>query len=564
MMKDTPMMTQYARIKQMHKDAVLFFRLGDFYEMFGPDAKEVSSLLGLTLTQRQGVPMCGIPYHASHAYIARLLKAGKKIAICEQVSVPGKGLMEREVVEIISPGTVVDEDYLDRSQNNYIVAASETAKGLSFAAVDVSTGDFIATWFPAATRVEGLRKELQRLVPREILIQEALLHEDGDLGKLIRGRKGLVVNSLPDWSFDREAAYKRLTGLFGTANLKGFGCDENDPEIVSAGVLIEYLEENAKNQLRHIQNFRKYSDSDYLVLDESTLRNLELVCNLQDGSQRYSLFEILNHTKTAMGSRLLRAWILAPLVDVKAVRERQEIVACLYHDQNRLRRLREELSAVFDLERLSARIALDKAHAKDLCAVCASLAMLCAVQEEMAGTGRGLDPEPLASLKKLQTLLERSIADSPSILLSEGNMIREGYNKDLDKLRAMHSNRKEVLDEYLETEKENCGISSLKIRYNKIIGYFIEVTKANMSAVPRHFIRRQSLVGGERYTTDRLIELETQLNTAEDSIVELERQLFLAVREEAKKHLTELLSAGAFLADIDALQSLAQAATLHG
>jgi DNA mismatch repair protein MutS len=558
------MMTQYARIKQMHKDAVLFFRLGDFYEMFGPDAKEISALLGLTLTQRQGVPMCGIPYHASHAYIARLLKAGKKIAICEQVSVPGKGLMEREVVEIISPGTVVDEDYLERSQNNYIVAASEAAKGLSFAAVDVSTGDFIATWFPAATRGEGLRKELQRLAPREILIQEALLHEDGDLGKLIRGRKGLVVNSLPDWSFDREAAYKRLTGLFGTANLKGFGCDENDPEIVSAGVLIEYLEENAKNQLRHIQNFRKYSDRDYLVLDESTLRNLELVCNLQDGSQRYSLFEVLNHTKTAMGSRLLRAWVLAPLVDVKAVRERQEIVACLYHDQNRLKRLRDELSSVFDLERLSARIALDKAHAKDLCAVCASLAMLCAVQEEMAGTGRGLASAPLASLKKLQTLLERSLADSPSILLSEGNMIRDGYNKELDKLRAMHSNRREVLDEYLETEKENCGISSLKIRYNKIIGYFIEVTKANMSAVPRHFIRRQSLVGGERYTTDKLIELETQLNTAEDSIVELERHLFLAVREEAKTRLTELLSAGAFLADIDALQSLAQAATLHG
>jgi DNA mismatch repair protein MutS len=564
MSKDISMMAQYARIKQLHKDAVLFFRLGDFYEMFGQDAKEVSAILGLTLTHRQESLMCGIPYHASRGYIARLLKAGRKIAICEQISVPGKGLMEREVVEVISPGTVTDEDYLDRSLNNYIVSVAEAAGGLSLAAVDISTGDFIATWFSAEIRADGLRKELRRLSPREILIQEALLHEDEEIEKLVRSQKDLVINTLPDWSFGRDTAYKRLTTLLGTANLKGFGCSPTDPEIISAGVLIDYLEENARNRLLHIRNFRKYSEKDYLVLDDSTLRNLELVRNLQDGSERYSLFEVVNHAKTAMGCRLLRSWILAPLVDAKKIHARQEIIASLYHDQGRLKRLRDKLAGVFDIERLSAKIALDKAHAKDLCAVRDSLVAAFAVHEEMADTGKTLDTAFHFPLKELRDLLERSLADAPSILLSEGNMIRKGYNGNLDRLRAMRSNRKAVLDDYLDAEKKESGISSLKIRYNKIIGYFIEVTKANITSVPKHFIRRQSLVSGERYTTDKLVELETQLNTAEDSIVELEKELFLAVRETAKKHLTELLGAGAFLAEVDALQSFAQAATLYG
>jgi DNA mismatch repair protein MutS len=559
------MMSQYAKIKQRYKDAVLFFRLGDFYEMFQQDAKEVSAILGLTLTHRQGAPMCGIPYHASRTYIERLLKAGKKIAICEQVRLPqnGKGLAEREVVEVISPGTVVDEDYLDRSLNNYIVSLAEVKKGLSLSAVDISTGDFLSTWIPPDNRAEGLRKELHRLSPREMLIQEALLHEDGEIAKLIRGRKDLVVNALPDWSFDRNAAFKRMTELFGVINLKGFGCGDDDPEIVSAGVLIEYLEENAKNKLSHIRNFRKYTDRDYLVLDESTLRNLELVRNLQDGSEKYSLLDVVNYTKTAMGTRLLRAWILAPLVDAKAIIERQEIVARIYHDQSRLRRLRDTLGGVFDLERLSARVALDKAHAKDLCAVRDSLAGAFRVSTEMTAAGKNPPPETLAALEDLHSLLKSSLADSPSILLSEGNMIRDGFNARLDELKNLQSNRKAVLDAYLEEEKKESGIPSLKIRFNKIIGYFIEVTKSYMTAVPAHFIRRQSLVGGERYTTEKLIELETLLNNSEESIIELEKKLFLSVRGKAKEKLRELLEMSAFLAETDVLQSLAQAATLQ-
>jgi DNA mismatch repair protein MutS len=568
--KETPMMSQYTRIKQLHKDAVLFFRLGDFYEMFGHDAKEVSSLLGLTLTQRQGTPMCGIPYHSSSTYIERLLAAGKKIAICEQLTLPGKGLVKREVVEIISPGTVVDEDYLDRSRNNYIVSCAEASGGLSLSAVDVSTGDFIATWFTPQGRTEGLRKELHRLSPREILVQEALLHENREIERLIRGQKDLVVNTLPDWSFERQAAFKRLCALFGTANLKGFGCPDDAPEIISAGVLIEYLEENAKNRLPHIRGLRIYSEKDYLVLDESTLRNLELVRNLQDGSEKYSLFEVIRHTKTAMGTRLLRSWILAPLIDENRIHARQETVAALYHDQSCLKRLRDGLSQVFDLERLCARIALDKAHAKDLCAVRDSLEAAFRFHEEASGLpGRGeakklLSPEDLAALKDLHALLENSLAEDPSILLTEGNMIRGGYNEKLDRMREIQSNQKEVLDEYIAEEKKKSGIPSLKIRYNKIIGYFIEVTKSYMACVPKHFIRRQSLVAGERYTTDELIELETQINSASESIIELEKELFLAVRARAKSRVHAILGMSAFIAEADALQSLAQAATLHG
>ncbi|MDR1933663.1 MAG: DNA mismatch repair protein MutS [Spirochaetales bacterium] len=564
MMKDNSMMSQYARIKQRHRDAVLFFRLGDFYEMFGQDAKEVSALLGLTLTHRQSAPMCGIPYHASHSYIERLLKAGKKIAICEQLSAPGKGLVQREVVEIISPGTVVDEEFLDRSLNNFILSAAEAEKGLSLSAVDISTGDFIATWFAPEERTEGLRRELHRLSPREILIQEALLHEDSEIEKIIRGRKNLVVNSLPDWSFDSQAAYKRLLRLFGTANLKGFGCEETSPEILSAGVLIEYLEENAKSSLSHIKSFRKYQESDYLVLDESTLRNLELVRNLQDGSEKYSLFEVINHAKTAMGTRLLRSWVLAPLVEEKAILARQEIVASVYHDQICLKRLRDQLAKVFDLERLSARIAMGRAHAKDLCAVRDSLKVAFTVHEEMKASGKNIDEAAISSLKELYALLEKSLADFPPIILTEGNMIREGYNHRLDELKGLQSNKKEVLDAYLEQEKKLSGIPSLHMRYNKIIGYFIEVTKSYTASVPGHFIRRQSLVGAERYTTEKLMELERQLLGASDAIVELEKELFLEVRAQAKSRVHGILSAGAFLAEIDALQSLAQAATLHG
>jgi len=563
------MMAQYTRIKQLHKDAILFFRLGDFYEMFHQDAREASAILGLTLTRRNGVPMAGLPYHSSQGYIEKLLKSGKKVAVCEQVRMPrdGKGIADREVVEIITPGTVVDEDFLPRGENNYLLSLSASAGGLSIAAVDLSTGDFSATWVPPGDRLEGLKREMSRISPREILVQESLLNEDGEISRIVTGRKDLAVNALPDWSFDGQDSFRRLTRLLGVGGLKGFGCEADDPALLSVGALIEYLEDNAKNLLVHIRDFKKYSDRDFLVLDESTLRNLELVRNLQDGSGKFTLMEVLDHTRTAMGARLLRRWILEPLVDPEMIIARQELVEKLYRDQGSLSRLRSRLAEVLDLERLAARVALDKAMAKDLLAVRQTLREGAAVSE-IAGalTGGTLSAEAghREELAALEELLGRALHESPPPGLGEGNLIREGYDGKLDELRNLQANRKEVLDRYLEEERAASGIPSLRIRYNKIIGYFLEVTRSFASSAPPHFIRRQSLVGGERYTTERLIELETLLTSASESIVELEKELFLDVRARVKAAMPGLLSMAAFLARTDALQSLAQAATVHG
>jgi DNA mismatch repair protein MutS len=565
----TPMMAQYTRIKQLHRDAILFFRLGDFYEMFRDDAKEASGILGLTLTRRHGVPMCGIPYHASHTYIEKLLRAGKKIAVCEQIRLPkdGKGIADRDVVEIITPGTVVDEDFLDRSSNNYLSSLASEKGGLSFGVVDISTGEFLVTWIPPDRKIDGLKKEMVRLYPRELLVQESLLNEEEEIKKVITNRKDLVINALPDWSFDRQSAFTRLKGLFRVSNLKGFGFDENDPELTAAGVLIEYLEQNAKSILSHIGNIKKYSDRDFLALDDSTLRNLELVQNLQDGGKKYTLLSVLDHTKTAMGSRLMRKWILEPLVSVKDILFRQRTAGALYHDQSTLNLLRLHLTGVFDLERLTARAALDKAHAKDLLAIGNTLTegeKITRLLQRVSFLSDIQIPETMPALEELKDLLEKSIDESPSILITEGHLIRPGYSGELDELKKLQGNRKEVLDKYLDDERASSGISNLKIRYNKIIGYFIEVTKSQTGLVPSHFIRRQSLVNGERYTTERLIELETHLNTAVDTIIELEKKLFLEIRDKVKLKVRELLEFSRFLSLADALQSLAQAATIHG
>ncbi len=564
------MMEQYSRIKQLHRDAVLFFRLGDFYEMFLQDAKEASALLGLTLTKRNGVPMCGIPYHASRGYIARLLKAGKKIAVCEQLRLPegGKGLADREVVEILSPGTVVDEDYLDRGSNNYLASLAAWKDGLSLSAVDVSTGDLVTTRIPAEASLEGLRREMSRLAPREMLVQESLLAGNEGIARFVNDGKGIVVNTLPDWSFDRKVSYERLRKLLGVANLKGFGISEEDPELLSAGVLVEYLEENAKGVLSHIRSIRKYRESDFLSLDESALRNLELVRNIHDGSSAFTLLQALDHTKTAMGSRLLKKWMLQPLVDRDAILARQNAVAALYHDQERLVGLRNLLAEVYDLERLVARVALDKAHGKDLLSIRCTLEEAVKIRsvladEKFAGLSR-IDDSAAGALRDLGEMLGRAIAESPSILLTEGGLIRDGFDEELDGLRSVQANRRQVLESYLDEERRASGIGNLRIRYNKIIGYYLEVTKAQTSLVPSHFIRRQSLVNGERYSTERLAELESLLNNASEKIVELEKKLFLEVRDRVKARIAEITETSRFLAEADTMQALAQAATVHG
>ncbi|GHU64881.1 DNA mismatch repair protein MutS [Spirochaetia bacterium] len=570
------MLDQYRRIKKEHQGEVLFFRLGDFYEMFQDDAVEVSALLNLTLTSRNGQPMCGIPYHAVRSYIARLMRLGKKVAICEQLSEPGKGLIERKVVEIITPGTTIDEDYLDKGSSNYLSCLARTKDFLSFAYIDLSIGDFYATSFPFHNAAEFLKSELERLDVKEMIIQESLLEENAAIRAAIDERTGLVINRWADWLFDKDRSRERLNKQFGAASLKGFGLGENAPEIISAGALLDYLDDTAKTLIPHVRTITVYTDSEFVGIDEATQRNLELIHNLQDGENRFTLLEVMDYTRTAMGRRLLKGRILHPLRDAGKINARLNMVEKLYKTQEKLGRFRDLLAKTPDLERLCSRIAMDKAHGKDMLGVKNALdcfGLICLEghafnfqfeSPEAALLAGEKDSPVLQKLNKLKNLLERGLAEDPSILLTEGKLIREGFNAELDRLSELRDNGRKTLEAYLEEEKNLTGILSLKIRYNRLIGYYFEVNKNHLSKVPSHFIRRQGLATGERYTTNRLGELESEINGASDKIIELEKKLFLEMREQAKNCLESLGAAGRYIAELDTAQSLARAATVHG
>ncbi|MDC7224953.1 MAG: DNA mismatch repair protein MutS, partial [Spirochaetales bacterium] len=568
MSEPTPMMKQYLSIKEQHKDAVLFFRMGDFYEMFRDDAREVSKLLNLTLTKRQGISMCGIPYHASQNYIGRLLKLGRKIAICEQTELPpkGKGLAKREVVEIITPGTIVDENFLDKGSNNYLAAVGYQGDSINFSYIDLSTGAFFTSLTPVEGGAEFLRSELFRLSPGELILQESLL-EKKEFQFLEEGL--FILNKMPDWSFDTRTGEALLRKQFALNSLKAFGIDQESPLVISPGVILEYIEDTAKSLLPHINSLKVYSESDYLALDEATRKNLELVRNLQDGTRNYTLFEILDQTMTPMGTRLLKNWIQHPLKDREPILYRQKRVEILHKEQLMLQKLREDLKPVLDLERLTARVAMDKAHGKNLLAIGKSIAQYRHIMEtfDQNEETKHLLHDPSIShdeLSQLTDLLDRAITDEPSILLTEGRMIREGFNEELDHLKNLKKNSRQILDDYLEKERTESGINNLKIKYNKIIGYFFDVTKSQLDLVPQHFIRRQSLVGSERYTTDRLAQIETEINSASDKIVDLEKELFLQVRGAVKEKMALLQQVSSFFSRIDCLQSLAYCATING
>jgi len=578
--RSSPMLEQYRKIKSENRESVLFFRLGDFYEMFAEDAKEVAALLNLTLTSRNGLPMCGIPYHAAHSYIGRLLRYGKKIAVCEQVSEPavkGRKVMERRVVEVITPGTTVDEDYLDRAQPNYLAGLAARGRFCSFAYIDLSTGGFYATSFPAdGGAAERLGQELERLQVREMLVQESLLGENSGVARALCDRPGLVLNRWADWLFDAEGSRRRLERQFGVAGLRGFGLENDSPEILSAGALLEYLDGTAKSLLPHVRSVTVYGDGEFVGIDESSQRNLELVRNLRDGSVKFTLLEVMDETRCAMGKRLLRRRILHPLRDLGRIRARLDAVETLYRDQSGLGALRELLGKTPDLERLSSRLAMDRAHGKDMLSIKNALVSCAAIKElrdamnfrcELdADSGLGADAgaEDFARLMELRDLLERGICDEPSVLLTEGNLIRENYSPELDALRRLRDSGRQLLEAYLEEEKRVTGIHTLKIRYNRLIGYFFEVTKMHLFKVPGHFIRRQGVVGAERFSTERLAALESDINGAQDKIIALERELFVGIREKAKLVLGELSAEAGRVAETDAAQSLATAASLRG
>jgi DNA mismatch repair protein MutS len=566
------MLDQYRRIKREHRDSVLFFRLGDFYEMFAEDALEVSSLLNLTLTSRNALPMCGVPYHAAQTYIARLLRCGKKVAICEQVSEPGKTkLIERRVVEVITPGTTIEENYLEKGNANYLSSLALCGGFISFAYIDLSTGGFFATSFPLQEAVFYLGMELQKLEIKELIVAESLLKEMPEIAQRLEEKSNLVINRWADWLFDREKSIARLCRQFGTSNLKGFGLNDTSPEIIAAGALLDYLDDTAKGALPHVFTINVYTDNQYVVIDESTQRNLELARNFRDGAEQYSLFEAINETKTAMGRRLLKSRLLHPLKDVSLIQRRLDMVETFYRDQESLSAIRNLLSKTPDMERLASRLAMDKAHGKDLLSIMNALFSLenfketiqtkCGGLFEFSGT---FDKNDFNALEEVRVLLEKGLCENPSILLTEGNLIRPGFNAELDELQKLKNHGRAMLEEYLETEKQLTGINNLKIRYNRLIGYYFEVVNAHLSKVPQHFIRRQGIASGERFSTENLAKLESDINGASDKMIELEKKLFLELREKAKNQLSRMAAAAALIGELDTAQSLAWAATVRG
>lgn len=570
----TPMFDQYERLKAHHRDTILLFRLGDFYEMFGNDAKTGSRLLGLTLTQRQGRPMCGVPHHAAHGYIRRLLSHGKKVAICEQVSQPdGKSLTERAVVEVLSPGSVFDPDFLEANRNNYIVAIgiAEKENILAIGACDISTGEMQLGAYDVShgdSTELVLRRELERLNPGEILVQESLLETSASLQSFSGGGQR-VVNRIPDWGFDTGESYRQLQRQLSVQTLGGFGFDQpDDPALLPAATLLDYLRENAQHSLPHLTNVVRRRDDQFVAMDDATIRNLELLRSMRDGESSHTLIEVLDQGVTAIGSRQLRSWIVEPLRQKEAIEARLRRVDDLYHRQLDLQSLREALKNAADLERLTGRLGVEKAHPKDLLAIASTLNVAATIDPYLPDWFESTylcdSTEESAHLKAVRETIETRIAENPPVVLNEGGIIRPGFDAELDRLRGLKTNGKELLDRYLSEQRAHTGISSLKIKYNRMIGHFFEVPRSQADRVPEAFIRRQSLANAERYTTTRLSEIETELNTADSAAIEREQSLFLALREELIPSIPLLQKVARRLGQIDAIASLAVVATNNG
>lgn len=558
----TPVLRQYVNIKKDYKNEVVFFRLGDFYEMFMDDAVEVSRLLNLTLTHKGEKPMCGIPYHASKVYIARLLRLGKKVVICEQVGDPkSKGLTERKVSEIITPGTAVEEEYLEGNVNNFLASLSITRGIAGFSYIDVTTSAFYATSWHSSKMEENFSKELGRASPREILLPSSLKNNDS-VRLALSENPGMSVSWYPDWDFSSETGFRKLCAHFGTQNLKSFGLEENSPEVAPAGFLLDYLEKTTNSSVPHVDSIKVYHDYNYLIIDDSSRKNLEIVNNLRDSSSQFTLLECVNHAKTAMGSRMIRNWLLFPLTKKEEIEARLDHVSLFFENRNLNSNIREKLEKVLDIERLAGRIAMDRAHAKDLQALKESLIGWISARNELSGYDfASLDEEDAVNIIDL---IQNSILENPSTSLTDGRIIKDGWSEELDHWRNVRDNFDKILSEYEEEEREKTGIATLKIKYTGASGYFIEVSKGKLSAVPPDFIMRRNLVNGDRYTTARLQELERELNEAGTKILQLERDLFVGIRNRLHSYVPYLMQTASEIASTDASSAFAEAALIHG
>ncbi len=557
----TPMMQQYLDIKAKHKDCILFFRLGDFYEMFFEDALLVSRELELTLTGKdcglsERAPMCGVPYHAAATYVSRLIDLGHKVAICEQVTDPAlsKGLVEREVVRIVTPGTVVDPAMLDEKSNSYILCVSFHGKDASLAYTDVSTGEFTVHLVKNAQA--ALRDELTRIQPHEILTDNEITLTES-LGETV------AVSMLPAAAFDRKRAERLLLEHFGGATLDSLGFEPRDKRVIAAGALLYYLQETQKNSLAHITQVTPYQSGDAMYLDRSTRRNLELTESLRSGERRGSLLWLLDKTETAMGARLLKSWVEAPLTNRERIRARLEVVQTLKDHFITADELGETLKQVADLERLLSKISYNNLNARDCLALMRSLACVEPIQKLLgaleAPAIQALT-HTLSPLNALQTLIGQAIHPDAPLALSEGGLIADGYNAELDGYREASLHGKQWILDLEAAERQETGIKNLKIQYNRVFGFYLEVTKSNLDHVPLRYTRKQTLANAERYVTPELSEIERKITGAQQAAYALELQLFAQVRDSISREIPAIQQNALAIKTLDALLSLARVA----
>lgn len=561
--QQTPLMRQYFDIKEKHPGTILLFRVGDFYETFSDDAVLISKELGITLTKRNNggdqTPLAGFPYHALDTYLPKLVKRGYRVAICEQTEDPeqaksaGRKIVNREVTEVTTPGVTMSEKLLDHKRNNYIASVFWTGGTAGVAFSDISTGEFALS---QVSRAE-LDSLMQSLQPSELLLQKKFKNKTPD------ELNGYNITHIDDWVYEGDYGYKLLIDHFKTHSLKGYGVEELEIAHTAAGSLLHYMQETQKSSLAHLRRLYAYENADYMSLDGSTKRNLELTASMQEGGTEGTLVSILDETCTAMGGRLLRKWIMRPLKQVKPVNQRLQAVKVFVNDHNRREELRDELEQVGDLERLISRISVGRTNARDLKQLQLSLAQIPRVKMQLANSDDYLLDSINDRIKLLIDVQERvntALVEEPLASIRDGGMIAEGFNDDLDELREIARNGKKYIAQIKDKLAKEAGIPSLKIGYNKVFGYYIEVTNTHKDKVPEHFIRKQTLVNSERYITPELKEVEEKVLSAEDRSKTLEGELFEELRLYVAEFADDVQQNAQALAELDCIQCFAEVA----
>ena len=558
----TPMMQKYMETKEQYKDCILFYRLGDFYEMFFDDALVASKELEITLTGKscgleERAPMCGIPYHAVEGYLSKLVSRGYKVAICEQVEDPklAKGLVKREVIRVVTPGTNLNVQSLEAGKNNYLLSIAYTPDGIGISAADVTTGDYYVT------EVEDLKKlndELMKYEPSEIICNEAFLVSGFDVNDL-KSRLHISVNALESHMFDDDGCRRILMKHFKVNTLIGLGVEEFPTGLLAAGALLQYLYDTQKTDLEHFTHIYPYLTSKYMLLDSSTRRNLELTETLREKQKRGSLLWVLDKTKTAMGARLLRNYIEQPLIEKDEMEKRLDAIQELNQDSISRDEIREYLNPIYDLERLLSKVTYKTANPRDLIAFRNSLQMLPPIKtvlsafekEELTEIREQID-----GLEDIYQLIDEAIIEEPPISIREGGMIKDGFDETIDRLRSAKHDGKQWLAQLEEEDRERTGIKNLKIKYNKVFGYYFEVTNSYKDLVPEDYIRKQTLANAERYTTPRLKELEDTILNAEDKLQTLEYDVFCKIRDTIAQELVRIQNTAKAIAKLDVYASL--------